>query len=107
MTDQRGVSRPQGSGCDVGAYEAQETPAQLLDELASDVEGVGPGTSLADKNCQGAGIPCRQRPTDTCVTLSAFINQVNAQLGRSIPPPTAIEFTAQASRIKTMLSCGP
>jgi hypothetical protein len=45
--------------------------------------------------------------TDTCVTLSAFINQVNAQLGRSIPPPTAIEFTAQASRIKTMLSCGP
>jgi hypothetical protein len=29
-TDQRGVARPQGQGCDIGAYEAERTTVQYL-----------------------------------------------------------------------------
>lgn len=43
-TDQRGVSRPQGAGCDIGAYEIDNTyPTVIADSLvASYPSGAGP-----------------------------------------------------------------
>lgn len=34
-TDQRGVSRPQGTGCDAGAFEGPPLPFTLKDDLGS------------------------------------------------------------------------
>lgn len=45
-TDQRGVSRPQGAGCDIGAFEVDDTfPTVVSDSLvASYASGAGPGS---------------------------------------------------------------
>jgi uncharacterized repeat protein (TIGR01451 family) len=42
-TDQRGVARPQGSGCDIGAYEYGEVAMQ---SLAASVKKVPTGSNL-------------------------------------------------------------
>jgi hypothetical protein len=105
-SDQRGVSRPQGSGCDMGAFEfVQATPAGLLAELAKLVNGVGPGTSLADKVASAQTYLSSNDIPDTCSTLSAFINEVKAQKGRTINPALADDLLARGQRIKTLLGC--
>jgi hypothetical protein len=105
-TDQRGVSRPQGAGCDIGAFElVQETPAQLLAELANLVQGVGPGTSLADKVAQAQAYLNSDDVPDTCSTLKAFINEVKAQMGTTIKPSLASDLIARAQRIRQLLEC--
>lgn len=45
-TDQRGVSRPQGAGCDIGAFEVDDTfPTVVSDSLvASYASGAGPSS---------------------------------------------------------------
>lgn len=45
-TDQRGVSRPQGAGCDIGAFEVDDTfPTVVSDSLvASYASGAGPNS---------------------------------------------------------------
>jgi hypothetical protein len=185
-TDQRGVSRPQGTGCDIGAFELEQatdktppvvavpasitadatspsgavvtftvsasdpddtasapvcTPAsgsvfpigtttvtctstdthgnvgaasftvhvngavEQLADLAAAVHGVGPGTSLGDKVKQGQNYLAANDVADTCATLTAFINQVKAQTGKSIPTGTANTLISQATQIKTLLGC--
>jgi hypothetical protein len=105
-TDQRGVTRPQGSACDIGAFELeQQSPAQLLAALGKAVIGVGPGTSLADKIAQAIAYLNKNDITDTCSTLSAFINQVKAQTGKTIPASEAATMSADALQIKTLLGC--
>ena len=58
-TDQRGVIRPQGQGCDVGAFEAlSSNPAAVIEDVLEDVQGLvdaNPGTPLADKAEDVAG----------------------------------------------------
>jgi hypothetical protein len=105
-SDQRGVARPQGSGCDIGAFELlQETPAGLLAELAKLVKGVGPGRSLADKVASAQTYLSSNDVPDTCSTLSAFINEVKAQKGRTINPALADDFVARGQRISALLGC--
>jgi hypothetical protein len=105
-TDQRGVTRPQGSGCDLGAYEAtQATPAQLLAALGTAVIGVGPGTSLSDKVAQALAYLNSGDVSDTCSTLTAFINELRAQSGKTIPQVQAATLIASAQQIKTLLGC--
>jgi predicted outer membrane repeat protein len=43
-TDQRGVSRPQGAGCDSGAFELEEDPVSTVDLLAFFDQAVAAGT---------------------------------------------------------------
>ena len=80
-------------------------PAQLLAELQDAVKGVGPGGSLADKvgqalaNLSGGDVP------GACSTLTAFINEVNAQSGKTIPSSQAATLIASAQEIKTLLGC--
>jgi hypothetical protein len=104
--DQRGVTRPQGAACDVRAFEVeQQTPAQLLAALGEAVVGVGPGTSLADKVTRAIAYLNANDIPDTCSTLGAFINQVKAQTGKTIPASEAATLTADALQIKTLLGC--
>ena len=58
-TDQRGVTRPQGQGCDIGAFEASSSDrAAVIEDVLEDVQGLvdaNPGTPLADKAEDVAG----------------------------------------------------
>jgi nitrous oxidase accessory protein NosD len=104
--DQRGVTRPQGPGCDFGAYEVEQaTPVQLLAALGKAVIGVGPGTSLADKVAQALAYLNSGDVSDTCSTLTAFINEVKAQSSKTIPQAQAATLIASAQQIKTLLGC--
>jgi hypothetical protein len=77
---------------------------QLADLLEA-VNGVGPGTSLADKVAQMQAALAAGDTGYTCSLLNAFINQIRAQLGRSIADSTASTLIAHATRIKTVLDC--
>jgi hypothetical protein len=104
-TDQRGVTRPQGPGCDIGAFELEENAAQLLAELAQAVKGVGPGTSLADKVTQAQHYLNSNDVRSACSTLNAFVHEVRAQKGKTIKPLLADDLIARAQRIETLLRC--
>lgn len=106
-TDQRGVSRPQGAGCDIGAYEVVQTPGQLLASLAAIVKGVGPGTSLADKVAEAAADLESADLSDACSILTAFIKEVGAQSGKTIPASQAASLVADADQAETGLGCEP
>lgn len=104
--DQRGVSRPQGSACDIGAFElVRETPAHLLAELGNAVNGVGPGTSLGDKVAIAQAYLSIGDVPNVCSTLDAFINEVRAQVGKKINEAVADDLVARARRIKMLLGC--
>jgi outer membrane protein assembly factor BamB len=78
--------------------------AQLTD-LAQTVKGVGPGTSLADKVQAAEDDLAAGHITATCGTLSAFVNEVDAQSGKSIPSTKAAALIASAQRIQNVLAC--
>ena len=42
---------------------------------------------------------------NTCATLAAFISQVTAQSGKSIPTTTAATLISDANEIRTTLNC--
>ena len=79
--------------------------AEQLAELGETVQGVGPATSLADKVSDARIALSTGDVPGTCTILNAFINQVKAQSGKSIPPGTASGLITQAMRIRTVLGC--
>jgi hypothetical protein len=75
--------------------------------LASAVNGVGPGSSLANKLATIIQ-SLSANPVDTagaCSNLAAFINQVNAQSGKAIPASTAASLIQQAKQIEAATGC--
>jgi Tol biopolymer transport system component len=78
--------------------------AQLQD-LLTDVIGVGPGTSLADKVTAAQSYLAVGDRADACAILTAFVHEVSAQSGKSIPPHQAAALIATARRIKAVLAC--
>ena len=66
-TDQRGVARPQGLACDIGAYEVVSTPTPTLTPTAS----TPPIGCVGD--CDGSGV----------VTVSDILAMVNIALGNA------------------------
>ena len=79
--------------------------AELLNDLAAAVVGVGPGKSLAAK--VGA-IQADLAANDTagaCRTLRAFIDEVNAQTGKKISGAVAASLISQARDIEAALGC--
>jgi len=103
-SDQRGLTRPIGIGCDVGAYEDASAPVQLA-YLLTAVTGVGPGTSLADKVKQIQGYVAANDTTAACGGLSTFIALVKAQTGKKLSTAQAVLFTQEAESIKVLLGC--
>lgn len=77
---------------------------QLVD-LGKAVEGVGPGTSLADKVSKAQAALAKGDVPGTCEILNAFINQVKAQSGKGILVATANGLMADAARIRAVLGC--
>jgi hypothetical protein len=78
---------------------------EQLTDLSDAVAGVGPGRSLAAKLVLAEDYLAAANLSDTCSTLTAFINQVKAQTGKTIPTPEATTLIADARQIKTLLGC--
>ena len=79
--------------------------AEQLADLAEAVEGVGPGTSLADKIEEAQAAIADGDEDEGCEILHAFSNQVRAQSGNKIPTETATVLIADANRIRAVLDC--
>jgi len=81
------------------------TAAELLANLEKTVIGVGPGTSLADKVTRAQTDLTNNDLPDTCSTLAAFVNELNAQSGKTIPSEQATALVASAQQIEKTLGC--
>jgi hypothetical protein len=68
--------------------------AEQLADLTDDVADIGPGNSLTSKLGNGG-----------CGGLAAFVNEVQAQSGKSIPAAQAADLVATANRIRSLLGC--
>jgi hypothetical protein len=79
--------------------------AEQLADLATAVTGVGPGTSLADKVSHAQAYVAANDVADACPTLTAFVNEVKAQSGNTIPAVAAATLIAAAQRIEAVLAC--
>ena len=77
----------------------------MLAALGSAVNGVGPGTSLADKVAQALAYLNGGDVPNTCSTLTAFINEMQSQSGKTIPTAQATTLIASAQRIRAVLGC--
>jgi probable HAF family extracellular repeat protein len=80
-------------------------PADMLVQLAADVADLGPGTSLAATVAAAQAALARDNTNATCEILQAFINQVEAQAGKKIPPATATQLIADATEIRDTIGC--
>jgi hypothetical protein len=88
-TDQRGVARPQGAACDVGAFEfaaqsSQSAVQAVIDSISSLVStatvSLGNGNSLISK-LQSAIVELNAGDaSDARGAVTAFINEVNAMV---------------------------
>lgn len=81
------------------------TTNALLQQLLSDVAGVGPGTSLADKITLAQTYYAVPDIQATCAMLTGFINEVRAQRGKKLTPEVADELTADAQAIMAAIGC--
>ncbi len=94
-----------------GAYPNQQGvmwthakgPAELLADLGKAVQGIGPGTSLADKVKDAQAALAKNNVKRTCSILDDFISVVKAQTGKSITVTQATKLIADATTIKTLL----
>jgi predicted outer membrane repeat protein len=81
-TDQRGVARPQGAACDVGAVEVVVTPAQMVTAIAATVSALPLSSGNADAlltKLNGAIADLAAGNVNGAKgKLGAFKNQVNA-----------------------------
>ncbi|MHB1988308.1 MAG: choice-of-anchor Q domain-containing protein [Acidimicrobiales bacterium] len=82
-----------------------EGAAAQLSDLATAVQGVGPGKSLAEKVDVAQSSLVAGNIAKTCSTLGAFINEVRAQAGKKIGSSQARQLIADAQRIQAVLSC--
>ena len=79
--------------------------AEQLADLATAVQGVGPGKSLATTVAAAQWLLARGQIKATCLTLTAFKLEVKAQSGKKIPKAQATALIADANRIKAVLGC--
>jgi CSLREA domain-containing protein len=88
-TDQRGVTRPQGPACDIGAFEAAATPEDQIAALIAEINALVDGGTLASNKANPLLTKLEQvidkldaeQTAAACGQLDAFINQVNAYIG--------------------------
>ena len=80
--------------------------ATQLAGLHQAVTGVGPGNSLAAKIAQAQAYVAAGDRTDAIATLTAFINEVQAQAGKHIPSSQASQLITDAQQIQGVLGSG-
>jgi Bacterial Ig-like domain (group 3) len=78
---------------------------EQLDNLATAVQGVGPGNSLSAKVASARRKLNQGDTCAACAELTAFINEVTAQAGKKIPINQAGQLIADAQRIKAVIGC--
>jgi hypothetical protein len=78
---------------------------EQLDNLLAAIQGLGPGTSLADKIAAIQAALATGDVSQACGTLRAFDLQVDAQRGRSISSSIAGELLATTARTRRVLAC--
>jgi hypothetical protein len=87
------------------SYPDPVTPATQLADLATQVQGVGPGTSLADGIADAQTYLAGGDTADTCDTLTGFIHEVRALTGKKIDRALAGTLIDNAAKIQTGLDC--
>jgi hypothetical protein len=85
-------------------FEIRDAATQLT-ELAAYAEGLGPGRSLAKLARSASAKLAAGKVTDACDTLSAFLNEVRAQTGKTLTAAEAAELRLRATTIRTALGC--
>lgn len=114
-TDQRGVARPQGPACDIGAFEAQElTPQDQIAALIAQIQALVIGGTLAQNNADplitklesvSAKLDAGQVGA-ACNQLGAFINQLNAYISSgTLTPAQGQTLIDAAEAIQADLGC--
>jgi hypothetical protein len=87
-TDQRGVSRPQGPACDIGAFERVPTPQDQIAALIAQVKALVAAGKLTQSNANpllntlenAAKHLDKGQVTQTCKELGDFIQKVNGDI---------------------------
>lgn len=87
-------------------YTPPQTAAEQLTELRAATQGVGPGTSLADKVQEAQASLAAGNLAETCGTLDDFIHEVQGQAGKGVPAAQAPQLVATATHIQAVLGCG-
>ncbi len=97
---------PPYSGATISATSdfTVETAASSLQALSVDVQGVGPGASLAAKVARARAQVAAGDMAAARGTVVAFIHEVLAQDGKTIPPATASQLLDTARLALTLLS---
>jgi hypothetical protein len=113
-TDQRGVARPQGPACDIGAFElVPPPPVQVLDATSSlqDLMALlgtldishGISNSLDAKLRACAAYLAAGDTASATSSLQAFINAVNAQRGKKMSVDDADALIAAAQQVVALI----
>ena len=76
-----------------------------LSVLLAAVQGLGPGSSLADKVTAAKSAFDGGQTANACSSLGAFVDEVQAQSGKSITPAQAQSLVAQVTRIRSGIGC--
>jgi hypothetical protein len=84
---------------------APPDPNALLQQLLTDVVGVGPGKSLANKIALAQTYYAVPDIQATCAMLTGFINEARAQRGKKLTPEVADKLTADAQAIMEAVGC--
>ncbi|MFY9820782.1 MAG: CSLREA domain-containing protein [Thermoanaerobaculia bacterium] len=113
-TDQRGVSRPQGPACDIGAFERVLTPQEQIAALTGQVKALVTAGALTPSNAKpllntldnAAKHLDKGQVKQTCQELGDFIQKVNGdiQTGKLTAADGQALITA-ANAIRTNLGC--
>ncbi len=78
---------------------------QRLAALLTEVTGVGPGKSLANKVALAQTYYAAKDLQATCTVLTGFVNEVKAQAGKKIAPTLDAKLIADANAIETAVHC--
>jgi hypothetical protein len=112
-TDQRGVTRPQGPACDMGAYEV-ETPQGQIAALIAQINALVTAGSLAQNKANPLITKLNQvvnklnagQTTAACGQLGAFINQLNADIRNgTLTPAEGQPLLDAAHAIQASIGC--
>jgi hypothetical protein len=79
--------------------------AAQLTALDQAVQGVGPGTILANKVAKAQSSLTAGNTAGACTKLTAFVQEVKSQSGVSIPASQAAQLVAEAKNIEVVLAC--
>jgi probable HAF family extracellular repeat protein len=91
---------------DTNAYLLQAvSPAAQLAALLTEVKGVGPGQSLANKVALAQDYYAVSDIPATCTVLAGFVSEVRAQSGKKISPQLDAKLIANAQLGEAEIGC--